>query len=81
MIIVIVLGLLLLPGLSRGRAVALELSRQGYRVYITCRSDLAGARETRDLLALIKKSAWDRGIDIHLNGFYNVTRPVVRQMI
>ncbi len=122
----------LVTGASRGigRAVALELSRQGYRVYINCRSDLTGAQETRDLLAasrgqgevlpfdvtnpdecsaavktildrhhrldvlvnnagvrddhllaLMKKSAWDRVIATHLDGFYNVTRPVVRQMI
>ncbi len=40
----------------------------------------AGIREDR-LFAMMKKPAWETVLNTHLNGFYHLTRPVVRQMI
>ncbi len=40
----------------------------------------AGIREDR-LFAMMKKPAWERVMDTHLNGFYHLTRPAVRQML
>jgi 3-oxoacyl-[acyl-carrier protein] reductase len=40
----------------------------------------AGIRDDR-LFAMMKKPAWEAVLDTHLNGFYHLTRPVVRQMI
>jgi 3-oxoacyl-[acyl-carrier protein] reductase len=40
----------------------------------------AGIREDR-LFAMMKKPAWETVLDTHLNGFYHLTRPAVRQMI
>ncbi len=40
----------------------------------------AGITDDR-LLAMMKKEAWQTVIDANLNGFYNVTKPVIKQMI
>lgn len=40
----------------------------------------AGIRDDH-LFAMMKKPAWETVLDTHLNGFYHLTRPVVRQMI
>jgi len=40
----------------------------------------AGIRDDH-LFAMMKKPAWEAVLDTHLNGFYHLTRPVVRQMI
>ena len=40
----------------------------------------AGIREDR-LLAMMKKDAWQRVMDTNLNSFYNVTKPVVKNML
>ncbi len=117
-------------GKGIGKAIALELSRQGVFVYINYVSDEisasktlaeiqaengdgmivgfdvtdcdrtgaaikemveacghidilvnnAGIREDR-LLAMMKEDAWRRVINANLNSFYNVTKPVVKQML
>ncbi|HSL61856.1 MAG TPA: 3-oxoacyl-ACP reductase FabG [Desulfotignum sp.] len=40
----------------------------------------AGIREDR-LFAMMKQPAWETVLKTHLDGFYHVTRPVVRQML
>ncbi len=40
----------------------------------------AGIRKD-GLLAMMKEAAWQQVMDINLTGFYNVTRPVVKQML
>ena len=40
----------------------------------------AGIREDM-LLAMMKKSQWENVIHTNLNGFYNVTKPIVRKML
>ena len=40
----------------------------------------AGIREDK-LLAMMKKEAWQKVIDTNLTGFYNVTKPVVKNML
>jgi 3-oxoacyl-[acyl-carrier protein] reductase len=40
----------------------------------------AGIREDH-LFAMMKKPAWEAVLNTHLNGFYHLTRPVVRLMI
>ena len=40
----------------------------------------AGVRQDQ-LMAMMKKEAWQTVIDANLNGFYNVTKPVVKAMI
>lgn len=58
-------------------AVAQVIEQQG-RLDILVNN--AGIREDR-VFAMMKKSAWESVLDTHLNGFYHLTRPVVRQMI
>ncbi len=58
-------------------AVALVIQQRG-RLDILVNN--AGVRDDR-LFAMMKKPAWDTVLDTHLNGFYHLTRPVVRQMI
>jgi len=58
-------------------AVAKVIEQQG-RLDILVNN--AGIREDR-LFAMMKKPAWESVLDTHLNGFYHLTRPVVRQMI
>lgn len=40
----------------------------------------AGIRDDH-LFAMMKKSSWEKVLETHLTGFYNLTRPVVRQML
>lgn len=40
----------------------------------------AGLREDK-LLAMMKKEAWQRVIDTNLTGFFNLTKPVIKQML
>jgi 3-oxoacyl-[acyl-carrier protein] reductase len=40
----------------------------------------AGLREDR-LLAMMKKEAWQRVLDTNLTGFFNLTKPIVKQML
>ncbi len=40
----------------------------------------AGTKDDR-LLAMMKKESWQKVIDANLNGFYHVTKPVVKAMI
>ncbi len=40
----------------------------------------AGIRDDH-LFAMMKKPAWETVMNTHLNGFYHLTRPVVRQML
>lgn len=40
----------------------------------------AGIRDDR-LLAMMKKDSWQKVIDANLTGFYNVTKPVVKNML
>jgi 3-oxoacyl-[acyl-carrier protein] reductase len=58
-------------------AVALVIEQRG-RLDILVNN--AGIREDR-LFAMMKKPAWETVLDTHLNGFYHLTRPAVRQMI
>ena len=40
----------------------------------------AGLRQDR-LMAMMKKDAWDKVIDTNLTGFFNLTKPIVKQML
>lgn len=59
------------------QAVAAVIEQQG-RLDILVNN--AGIRDDR-LFAVMKKPSWESVLDIHLNGFYHLTRPVVRQML
>ncbi|MDF1593479.1 MAG: 3-oxoacyl-ACP reductase FabG [Desulfobacterales bacterium] len=113
-----------------GRAISLELARNGYHVVINYRSDEKGAVETREkikqeggdgsimqfdvadhqaaqaaveavlksfeaidvlvnnagitadgLFVLMPRRDWKSVIDVSLNGFYNMTKPVLEKMV
>ncbi len=117
-------------GKGIGKAIALELSRQGVFVYINYKTDEVTAKKTLEeihaqngqgrtlafdvtdfdaaaqgvkkilnekkqidilvnnagirndkLLAMMKKDAWQQVIDANLSSFYNVTKPVVKNML
>lgn len=59
------------------QAVAAVIEQQG-RLDILVNN--AGIRDDR-LFAMMKKPSWESVLDIHLNGFYHLTRPAVRQML
>jgi len=59
------------------QAVAAVIEKQG-RLDILVNN--AGIRDDR-LFAMMKKPSWETVLDIHLNGFYHLTRPAVRQML
>lgn len=117
-------------GRGIGKAIAIELSKQGAFIYINYLKDATSAQKTMDhilesggqaslfpfdltctqscldavksileekkqidllinnagikedkLLAMMKKEAWQAVIDANLTGFYNVTKPVVKNML
>ena len=59
------------------KAVKIILQKTG-RIDILINN--AGIRDDK-LLAMMKKDAWQNVIDTNLTGFYNVTKPVVKNML
>ncbi len=55
-----------------------EIIRQRNRIDILVNN--AGIRDDR-LMAMMKKQSWQRVMDTNLNGFFNLTKPVVKLML
>ena len=72
----------LVTGGSRGigRAIAVRLAQDGYRVLINYASNDEEAQTTLKLCGGMPEADWHRVLDITLSGFYNVTQPLLPAM-
>ena len=87
----------IVTGASRGigRATAVEWAKAGYFVVINFKSNETAAAETLKrvqfasgaginadgLFMLMGEEEWDSVINTTLKGFYNITKPVLREMV
>lgn len=64
------------PAACEGAVKALAKQRKGLDILV----NNAGIRDDK-LFAMMPKASWERVLDINLTGFYNMTKPVVKQML